>query len=115
MLYSEHKKTRELARTLYDAFDAKAFAEMASGVGFDWETWVITKDRKAHHVPDEIDVLVERAWAEHDRSPFDSREIDDADPPPKNWKSQLRKYSRTILPPNPDVKDAKLRNLEVPK
>jgi hypothetical protein len=33
MLYSEHKRSREAYRTLYDIFDAKAFAEMSSGVG----------------------------------------------------------------------------------
>jgi len=107
MLFSEHKKSRELARTLYDAFDAKAFAEMASGVGFDWETWVITKNRKAHHVPDGIDAIVEHAWAEHDRSPFDKREKDDADPPPRNWKAQIRQYARKILPPSPGIGDMK--------
>src|ERR1017187_7404300 len=115
MLFSEHKKSQELARTLYDAFDAKAFAEMASGVGFDWETWVITEDRKSHHVPDDIDALVEHAWAEHDRSPFDKREKDDADPPPKNWKSQLRKYARTVLPPDLDSKDEKPKHINLKK
>jgi len=99
MLFSEHKKSRELSRTLYDTFDAKAFAEMAAGVGFDWETWVTTSERKSHHVPDSIDALVERAWVDHDRSPFDKRDKDDAEPPPKDWKAQLRKYARTILPP----------------
>jgi 20S proteasome alpha/beta subunit len=116
MLFSEHKKSQELARTLFDTFDAKAFAEMASGVGFDWETWVITKDRKAHHVPDGIDALVEHAWAEHDRSPFDKREKDDADPPPRNWKAQLRKYAKSILPQSSDsTEDRKSTKLSLKK
>jgi hypothetical protein len=59
---------------------------------------VITKDGKAHHVPDDIDNLVERVWAEHERSPFDKREEDDLDKPPRNWKSQLKKYCDSIMP-----------------
>lgn len=97
MLYSEHKKSHSIARVLFDTFDAKAFAEMSVGVGFNWDTWVITAERKAHKVPEKIDLIVEAAWADHDRSPFELREKDDISPP-KNWKSQLARYCETIMP-----------------
>ena len=41
MLFNEHKREYEVARVLYDAFDAKASAEMAAGVGFAWDAVII--------------------------------------------------------------------------
>jgi 20S proteasome alpha/beta subunit len=101
MLFSEHKKAHLLGRAMYDIFDAKAFAEMAVGVGFNWDTWVITSDRKSHKVPDKIDLLVEHLYGEHERSPFDKPEKDD-EPLPKNWRSQLDKYCKSIMPSTPE-------------
>lgn len=102
MLFSEHKKAHPVGRAMYDIFDAKAFAEMAVGVGFDWDTWVITNDRKAHKVPKKIDLLVEDLYGEHERSPFDKRDKDDK-PLPKNWRSQLDKYYESIMPSEPQT------------
>lgn len=102
ILYSEHKKSHELPRVLFDVFDAKAFAEMSVGVGFNWDTWVITSARKAHKVPDKIDIVVEGVWADHDRSPFEKIEREDKKTP-KNWKSQLRKYCESIMPSTPQT------------
>ncbi len=100
MLFLEHKRAHPVERTMYDIFDAKAFAEMAVGVGFNWDTWVITDDRKAHKVPEKIDLLVEHLYVEHERSPFDKPEKDD-EPLPKNWRSQISKYCKSIMPSEP--------------
>ena len=42
LLYTEYARSHGVARTLYDCFDAKLFAEMAPGVGYEWEMRLIT-------------------------------------------------------------------------
>jgi hypothetical protein len=104
LLYSGSKKAHSLVRVMYDMFDAKAFSEMAAGVGFDWETHVITGHRRGQRVPGRIDGLIEKVWADHDRSPFEVPEPDD-ELPPKSWKAILNKFAVSVLEDEKTVKE----------
>jgi 20S proteasome alpha/beta subunit len=42
LLFAEHKRTAGVPRTLYECFDAKAHAEMAVGVGYEWDACFVT-------------------------------------------------------------------------
>ena len=105
LLFSEFSRKDPLHTVMYDLFDAKAFAEMAVGVGMDWETRIITGHESGLEVPDEIDGLIERGWVEHEHHPFAENEIEDA--PPKYWKSKLRSYAASIVPPGEKPKKRK--------
>jgi hypothetical protein len=97
MLWSEHKRSNPLERVLYDAFDAKAIAELTPSVGFEWDA-AITIGRNRHQVPDEIKEIVEQAWVHSTRSPFDKYDKKkDKDPPPHDWKKQLKDYCRSVM------------------
>ena len=98
LLFSDFSRKDPLHTVIYDLFDAKAFAEMAAGVGADWDTRIITRHESGLLVPDEIDVLVEKGWVEHEHHPFAIRPLDDEEKPPKKWKSKLRSYAATIIP-----------------
>lgn len=108
--FSEFSRKDPLHVVLYDMFDAKAFAEMAVGVGFDWETRIITAHESGVEVPDRIDSLIEKGWAEHEHHPFSATDIED--PPPKRWKSMLRSYAVSIVPPQ---KKPPSRKRKIPK
>jgi hypothetical protein len=88
LLFSEHTREDEIEIVLYDAFDAKVFAEMTPHVGFEWDAWVMFPGEMGTHVvPESIKDIIERAWAKHNRSPFsvfDPRE--DRPGPPRDWK-----------------------------
>ena len=98
LLFSDFSRKDPLHTVMYDIFDAKAFAEMAAGVGVDWDTRIITGHDKGILVPDKIDVLVERGWMEHELHPFAVRELTGDERPPKRWKSMLRAYAASIIP-----------------
>lgn len=104
LLFSEYKRAHALHRTVYDSFDAKVFAEMAVGVGFEWDSQIITKDRVVE-VKKDIKDLIEKAWTATVRSPFEKRQKDDLPPPPKNWRETLETYFRLIAE-NPDAASA---------
>jgi hypothetical protein len=98
LLFSDFSRKDPLHTVMYDLFDAKAFAEMAAGVGVDWDTRIITGHESGLLVPDNIDVLIERGWAEHEHHPFAISPLDDDERPPQRWKSMLRSYAATIVP-----------------
>jgi hypothetical protein len=96
LLFSEHKRTHSLARTLYDLFDAKANAEMAVGVGYEWDA-VIVMENGFHDVPENIKELIESVWAKYNRSPFETyNPKEDKKGPPKNWQSVLNDFSMSL-------------------
>src|SRR5712692_11528301 len=68
LLFAEHKRVHDIDRALYDAFDAKANAEMAFGVGYEWDAVILLNGVGYCPVPKEIKDLVERAWAKFNRS-----------------------------------------------
>ncbi len=106
LLFSDFSRKDPLHTVMYDIFDAKAFAEMAAGVGVDWDTRIITGHDKGILVPDNIDVLVERGWMDQEHHPFAVHPLTDDERPPKRWKSMLRAYAASIvpLPPKPTRK-----------
>jgi hypothetical protein len=67
-LFSEHKREHDVERVLCDAFDAKASAEMAVGVGYECDAWVVLPGTLGvHTVPEEIKDIMERAWSRYSR------------------------------------------------
>ncbi len=98
MLWNDFKRTHPLERVLYDAFDSKASAEMSIGVGFEWDASIVVEKHGPREVPKDIKELIERAWAQENRSPFEEYNKDeDIPPPPKKWKEQLKEYCDSIM------------------
>lgn len=89
LLFSEHKRTAGVPRTLYECFDAKAHAEMAVGVGYEWDACFVTSEGPKPLL-EEAKPLIDQVWAKANRSPFQKgREKDDTKSPPKDWRRQL--------------------------
>jgi len=98
LLSHEWDRSRLIDRTLYECFDAKASAELDPYVGLDWDAFVLRKD-KITQVPKSIKTMIDRAWTQHVRSPFETYvEEEDLPPPPSNWKDRLQKYGESIMP-----------------
>jgi hypothetical protein len=89
LLYAEYARSHGIARSLYDCYDAKLFAEMAPGVGYEWEMRLITAV-KAVPLHDGAKPLLDKVWVKYSRSPFEKRKNDDLPNPPKDWEMQLR-------------------------
>jgi 20S proteasome alpha/beta subunit len=89
LLFAEHRRTYDTARTLYECFDAKAHAEMAVGVGYEWDACFVKSDGP-HPVSKEAKSLIDSVWAKANWSPFKTEpELDDMDLPPENWRQEL--------------------------
>jgi hypothetical protein len=99
LLFSEHTRAHDIARVLYDAFDAKVFAEMTPHVGFDWDAWVMFPGVLGTHlVPESIKELISRAWVKYNRSPFENYDPrEDLPGPPRDWKDQLEHFSQLMI------------------
>lgn len=107
LLFSEHKRIHSIGRTLYDLFDAKANAEMAVGVGYEWDAVVILRNGY-HDVTEEIKNLIEQAWAKFNRSPFESYDRNKhMELPPKDWKEKLDSLITSLVekPTNPNTRE----------
>lgn len=107
LLFAEHKRIHSIGRTLYDLFDAKANAEMAVGVGYEWDAVVIMKNGY-HDVTQEIKDLVEQAWSKFNRSPFEPyNRKEHVDPPPRKWKEKLDSLIGALVekPTNPSTRE----------
>lgn len=107
LLFLSHERTDDLDKALYDIFDAKASAEMVPTVGTDWDSAVVYlcgDEVKVKFTEDKIDELIERVWFDRAAlSPYEKRKAEHPDPPPKNWKSKLKKYADDLLtPPSSD-------------
>src|ERR1035437_465271 len=81
LLWLEVDQNDPLEEVLYDAFDAKASAEIISGVGYEWDAKVLVADQPIVSVPDRIkdviDKLLSFGHEDHGRT-FDNDEV-----PPK--------------------------------
>jgi hypothetical protein len=88
LLFQEHKRTHGLSEGLYGCFDAKAHAELASSVGYEWNAYFFTSDGIVS-IEDETRQLVERIWAKASRTPFYKQKSDDLKGPPRDWRAQL--------------------------
>jgi hypothetical protein len=89
LLFNNYARLHGVSRSLYDCFDAKVFAEMAPGVGYEWEMKLISM---AGAVPVHKDTkpLLEKVWHKYCRSPFEKRKKEDLPDPPRDWQMQLR-------------------------
>jgi hypothetical protein len=96
LLFAEHARSHGAARTLFDCFDAKIHAEMAPGVGYEWDMHLITAARAIPLRP-EAKPLLEQVWLKHARSPFEKRKKDDLPDPPKDWELKLRRLVAASL------------------
>ena len=87
-----------MGRVLFDVLDAKANAEMSTGVGFNWDAQVIFPDGIGV-VPDKpVKDLLERAWDHHNLSPFEKwNRIDYMQKPGPRWKQRILDISRDSL------------------
>jgi len=96
LLFNEYARSHGVARSLYDCYDAKIFAEMAPGVGYEWEMRLITA---AGAVPlhDQAKPLLDQVWVKYCRSPFEKRKKGDAPNPPKDWELKLRRFVKASL------------------
>jgi 20S proteasome alpha/beta subunit len=97
LLFSEHKRTNPIHRVLYDLFDAKANAEMASGVGYEWDAQILVSGRFVFDLSEDPKKLVERVWAKFNRSPFDKRTKEDLPSPHSGWKHTLAAISKDTM------------------
>ena len=107
LLFSSHKRKHQFSRVLYDIFDAKAYAEMAAGVGYEWDAVVLIGRPIGYcDVSKEIKELTERAWAKFNRSPFEKyNKKEDLPLPPKDWRKKLENFINSEIV-------AELRKLE---
>ena len=88
LLFHEHKRTNPIPETLYECFDAKAHAEMAAGVGYEWDAYVVVPAR-AVSIDEKIKPLLDKIWAKGNRTPFYKKKDGDLAGPPRNWRQQL--------------------------
>jgi hypothetical protein len=99
LLSCDWERTHSVDQVLYECFDAKATAEQDPNVGYDWDAVILTKGQ-VEHVPKPIKTMIDRAWTQHTRSPYENwNEEDDLPLPPENWKQLLREYAEGVMLP----------------
>jgi 20S proteasome alpha/beta subunit len=91
LLWAEVSKREALERVLYEAFDAKANAEIVQGVGYEWDAEVMVAGKKAKRLPTNMKRLIEKVFQETTASPFGKKRL------PDNWKEKLKQFSRDVL------------------
>jgi len=99
LLWNEINAEHPLEQVLYNVFDAKATAEIVQGVGYEWDAVILTAN-SATDVPKRIKDIIEKLFIRATLDPFDMK-MDAEDVPPQNWKSQFRKFTESIVPPDP--------------
>lgn len=96
----DHERSDGVVHTLFDCFDAKASAEIMPSVSYEWDACFIQAG-SIGHFPPEGKRLLDRAWADRNRSPFRKLKKDDPDrlpKPPRDWQMRLRGYVADVLP-----------------
>jgi hypothetical protein len=96
LLMVDHERKDGVVQTLYDCFDAKAHAEMAAGVGYEWDAYLVTDAGSVPMDPD-MKPIIDRVWAKANRSPFDKRKKDDLPNPPTDWPVRLAKMAAAMF------------------
>jgi hypothetical protein len=98
LLSVDFKITNGLTHTLYDCFDAKVHAEVRSTVGIEWDGCIIYGREGIKDLKDDIKPLLDKVWAQRNRSPFKmKKEPDDMPDPPSRWRFRLRKLMAETL------------------
>jgi hypothetical protein len=88
LLFQEQQRTHTLSQTLYGCFDAKAHAELASSVGYEWNGYLVSSSGIVS-IEDETRELIERVWAKANKTPFEKRKKSDMLSPPRDWRTKL--------------------------
>jgi 20S proteasome alpha/beta subunit len=97
---SEWTREKPTDESLFHALDAKISAENSPYVGGSWDAAVILPG-KVHAVPKPLKETLDKAWVDHDRSPYYVREPDDLEAPPSDWKQQVKHYVQSCTPLTP--------------
>jgi len=101
LLQMETDKRDDLSKALYEAFDAKASAEIIQGVGLDWDAEILLAGKgKSVRVPNSIMNLVGSVYDAFPQSPFSH-----VGTQPKDWCQRLGKFAKKLIPTSP-VPDA---------
>ena len=102
----ETESSESLVSVFYDLFDAKVSSEIIQGVGYEWDGKIIVRGKKPIDIPKPFKKLIDQGWIETNAMPFAAKKISKEDIPPRNWKSQLKKFCSDCLlqepsPPTP--------------
>lgn len=101
LLFAEFKREHDIERALFEVFDAKANAEMAIGVGYEWDATVVLGGMLgAHDVPKDIKEIIEKVWGRANRSPFEKFDSKEHESVPRDWKEQLESFSIRVITKN---------------
>jgi hypothetical protein len=116
----ESEVDESLDVVLYEAFDAKATAELIQGVGYEWDCSVLTADREPVEITKAVRAAIEGLLREGSTSPYNEEWGSDFDKIPK-WKATINKFTSGILTPeekrpkHPKKQAAKPRLKSVPR
>lgn len=80
-----------LDEALYQAFDAKAHAEIIQGVGYAWDGYILTP-RKGTRVPRTVQRAMDKLFDETTRSPFDRSPRHST----TKWVKTIKTFTRSI-------------------
>jgi hypothetical protein len=101
LLFSDHTRDHPIDRVLYDVFDAKANAELAPSVGYEWDAWILVHSG-IYEVPKQVKELIESVWSKYQRSPFEKYDSKIHTKGPKaDWRRDLSDYAETFVSPKP--------------
>ena len=82
---------------LYQAFEAKAYAEMIQGVGYRSDAWIMVPER-TEVVPSRILELLEWVFRHSSQVPLKPRgRWHPTPPPPRGWQTTLRQYTNKAV------------------
>lgn len=97
LLFRAAEAEDELDLALYQAFEAKAHAEVIQGVGAYSDEWILTSDGIID-VPREIDQLLGDVYDSATQLPFKKNraELEPKKNPPKNWEDKLKDFTDSV-------------------
>jgi 20S proteasome alpha/beta subunit len=103
LMHFESDRDDELAKVLWDAFDAKVSAEIMQGVGYKWDAYILLKSKptEAIEVPEKLQEVMDNVITASMASPFDPEPPKPDDIPPDDWKEQIRRFTESLIPKIP--------------
>ena len=111
LLNVDYKQSNGIVHTLYDCFDAKVHAELSASVSMGWDACIIYGNVGVKLIKQEIQPLLDKVWAQRNRSPFKkTKDPDDLPKPPRDWEKRMRMLVAESLGTAIDA-DGQLREL----
>ncbi len=101
LMFIDSDRDDDLAKILWDTFDAKVQAELMQNVGYDWDAHIVLKSTPKHavQVPEKLQELMDTAWRySSGTSQFDSEPWKPDDIPPDDWKDQIKQFAESLIP-----------------